>query len=54
MSMRGYYSAIQYCPDAMRAERVNIGAILIIPEIDYLKVQMTGDQLLIDSYYTIP
>lgn len=27
----GYYSLIQYCPDAARAEVLNVGVILLVP-----------------------
>lgn len=33
---RGYYSLIQFCPDASRAESVNVGVVMFCPELEYL------------------
>ncbi|HBO45947.1 MAG TPA: hypothetical protein DD670_18900 [Planctomycetaceae bacterium] len=33
---RGYYSLIQFCPDASRLEAVNVGVILLCPDADYI------------------
>ena len=38
---RGYYSLIQYCPDASRLEAVNIGVVLLCPEIRFLGVRLS-------------
>lgn len=35
----GYYSLIQYCPDASREEAANVGVVLFCPEIHYLKAR---------------
>ncbi len=37
--MRGYYSIIQYCPDASRLEAVNYGVALFCPEAGYLEAK---------------
>ncbi|MEK7485769.1 MAG: DUF3037 domain-containing protein [Planctomycetota bacterium] len=34
----GYYSLIQYCPDFSREEVVNVGILLLCPEIHFLEV----------------
>lgn len=36
MAYRGYYSLIQFCPDASRAEAANVGVILLCPDLSYL------------------
>jgi hypothetical protein len=36
----GYYSLIQYCPDAARLETVNVGLVVINPSVDYLGVRL--------------
>ncbi len=33
---KGYYSLIQFCPDASRLESINIGVILFCPEMGFL------------------
>jgi hypothetical protein len=37
----GYYSLVQFCPDASRLEAVNIGVVLFCPRIAFLGVQLT-------------
>jgi hypothetical protein len=34
---KGYYSLIQYCPDLGRRESVNIGVLLLCPELNFMK-----------------
>lgn len=34
---KGYYSLIQYCPDLGRRESVNIGVLLLCPELSFMK-----------------
>jgi hypothetical protein len=36
----GYYSLVQFCPDASRLESVNVGLILFCPTLDYLDVKL--------------
>lgn len=36
---KGYYSIIQYCPDASRLEAANIGVLLLCPDIGYVRVR---------------
>ncbi len=36
---KGYYSIIQYCPDASRLETVNLGVALFCPELRFLEVK---------------
>jgi hypothetical protein len=38
---RGYYSLVQFCPDASRLETVNVGVVLYCPGIAFLDVQLT-------------
>ena len=33
MATKGYYSAIQYCPDRSRMEAANVGVMLLCPQI---------------------
>ena len=40
---RGFYSVVQYVPDAFRAEAVNIGLVLLRLEPHALRVRMTGN-----------
>jgi hypothetical protein len=36
---RGYYSVIQYCPDASRLEAANIGVLLFCPDIRFVRAR---------------
>jgi hypothetical protein len=40
---RGYYSLIQFCPDASRAEAVNVGVVMFCPELEYLAALASPD-----------
>jgi hypothetical protein len=35
----GYYSLIQYCPDAAREEAANVGVVLFCPETGFLEAR---------------
>ncbi len=37
---RGYYSVMQYCPDASRLEAANVGVVLFCPERHFLQVKV--------------
>src|SRR5437868_3939135 len=39
----GYYSLVQYCPDASRLEAVNVGLVLFSPEIAFLGVKLANN-----------
>ncbi len=39
----GYYSLIQYCPDAARSEAVNVGVALLCPGLNYLDAALTDN-----------
>lgn len=36
---KGFYSLVQFCPDRGRAEAVNIGVALFVPELQFLDVR---------------
>ena len=36
---KGYYSVIQYCPDASRLEAANIGVLLLCPDIRFVRAR---------------
>lgn len=38
-AQKGYYSLLQYCPDASRLEAVNVGVVLFCPESQFLAVR---------------
>jgi len=38
MANKGYYTIIQYIPDQGRLESVNIGVVLVIPDLEYVGV----------------
>lgn len=37
---KGYYSVVQYCPDASRSEGANVGVVLFCPEIAFVDAAM--------------
>ena len=39
----GYYSLVQFCPDAARLESVNVGVLLFVPETGFLEVKLSKD-----------
>ncbi len=39
----GYYSLIQYCPDAARSEAVNVGVALLCPGLNFLDAALTDN-----------
>lgn len=39
---RGYYSLVQFCPDASRMEAVNLGVLLFCPDLKYLNVRLAA------------
>jgi len=39
-SGKGYYSVLQYCPDAARCEAANIGVLLCCPEMQFARVRI--------------
>ncbi len=41
--MTGYYSIIQYCPDAGRMEAANVGVVLLCEETSFLVAEMSGN-----------
>ena len=38
---KGYYSLVQFCPDRSRMESANIGVILCVPVVQYIRARMT-------------
>ena len=40
---KGYYSLIQFCPNASRMETVNVGVVLFCPESGFLDARTTGN-----------
>ncbi len=43
MPQKGYYSLLQFCPDASRAEAVNVGVVLFCPDVGYRGVLTTKE-----------
>jgi hypothetical protein len=41
--VKGHYSIVQYCPDLARRETVNIGVVLLVPELAFLQTRMVAD-----------
>lgn len=42
-TMKGYYSLVQYCPDLSRYEAANVGIVLFVPEVPFIKARMSSD-----------
>ena len=47
----GYYSLIQFCPDASRAEGANVGVVLFCPDMPYLGVRMSRSNQRIRRFF---
>jgi hypothetical protein len=39
----GYYSVIQYCPDHSRMEAANVGVLLFVPALGYVRARMSSN-----------
>lgn len=39
-SSKGYYSLVQFCPDASRLEMVNVGVLVFCPALNFLEVKL--------------
>lgn len=39
---KGYYSLLQYCPDRSRMEAVNVGIVLFVPDMNFLRAKVTN------------
>lgn len=51
----GYYSLIQYCPDASRLEACNLGVMLFCEELGFLKSAVTMDDSRARKFFgTVP
>ena len=37
---KGYFSLVQYCPDVARQEAVNVGVVLLCPELNFIGAKM--------------
>lgn len=49
---KGYYSLIQYCPDLMRLEAVNVGVLLFCPSMEnYLQVKVTSTNRRVRKFF---
>lgn len=48
---RGYYSLVQFCPDASRLEGVNIGVVLYSPSEKRLQVRITRSNQRIRKFF---
>ncbi len=49
--VQGYYSLIQYCPDATRLEAATVGVLLFCPERDFLKALTARDNRRIRKFF---
>ena len=41
--MKGHYSIVQYCLDLARGETVNLGVVLLVPELAFLQTRMVAN-----------
>lgn len=53
MAIKGYYSIVQFCPDAERDERLNVGILLFSPEHRYIKALATKDSSRLEQVFLI-
>ena len=47
----GYYTLIQYCPEPRRMEHVNIGVILLCPELEFFDGMVVGHNSRIKQFF---
>ncbi len=47
----GWFSIVQYCPDANRLESANIGALLFCPALKFLDVRIASDNQRIIKFF---
>lgn len=40
---RGFFCAVQFCPDLDRGECANVGVILVVPQLGFLDIQLSED-----------
>lgn len=48
---KGYYSLIQYCPDASRAEAANVGVLLFCPDLRFIEARTSDDHARIRRFF---
>lgn len=47
----GYYSVVQYCPNVSRMEVINVGVVLLVPELNFFEVMMSKGNKKIRSFF---
>ncbi|MGL4462917.1 MAG: DUF3037 domain-containing protein [Planctomycetia bacterium] len=47
----GYYSLIQYCPDLARLEGANVGVLLFVPTLHYLKAVTSRNNRRVQQFF---
>ena len=47
----GYYSLIQFCPDPSRLEAANVGILLFVPSLGFLKAITTRDNRRVQQFF---
>ncbi|MDM4013926.1 DUF3037 domain-containing protein [Roseiconus lacunae] len=50
---KGYYSIVQYCPDLARRETVNVGIVLLVPDLQFLHSRMANDNERVRHFFGI-
>ncbi len=50
-AMRGYYSVVQYCPDASRAEAASIGVALFCPEARFADAKLETSNARVKKFF---
>lgn len=48
---QGWFSIVQFCPDANRLESANIGVLLFCPALDFLDVRIASDNRRIIKFF---
>jgi len=48
---KGYYSLIQFCPDASRLEAVNVGIVILCPALDILSVRVADPVPRVERFF---
>ena len=48
---RGYFSLIQFCPDASRLEAANVGVILLCPDLGFLEARTSNGNARVRRFF---
>ena len=51
MAHLGYFSLIQFCPDASRLEAANVGVVLLCPDLNFLEARTSRGNARVQRFF---